>query len=145
MKNPLAVLTVLLSTLGLATAQAATLQLFEDKAAFLAATGATSATGPLPDLGVVSSATVGSVIFSLAPGGNSLSIGASGTSAAPDWYLPTPGNDIALGFENLHVQTADPVFALGFEIVEPDATMPAWGGTPVNSTYTVTLFQGATQ
>lgn len=148
----LCVLTILLAGFSVppawaqTAAQAATLRVFEDKAVFLAATGATSATGPLPNLGAVDgSATVGSVTFSLAPGGDSLFIGARGiTAAEPDWYPPTPGNDIALGFENLRVQTAAPVFALGFEIVEPEATMPPWGGTPVNSTYTVTLFQGAT-
>jgi len=37
-----------------------------------------------------------------------------------------------------------PVFSLGFEIVEPDATLPAYGGTPVESTYKVTLFNGVT-
>jgi hypothetical protein len=117
--------------------RAATLQVFETKATFLAATGAADATGPLPDLGDVAtavnpagSATVGSITFSLAPGGESLSIGASGTGAAPDWYPQTPGHDIALGFENLRVETAEPVFALGFEIVEPDATMPPWAGRP---------------
>lgn len=130
--------------------QAATIQVFEDKAAFLAATGAASATGPLPDLGVVidannpgGSATVGSIVFSLAPGGDSLAIGALNTPAAPDWYGLLPGNDIALGFENLRVNTADdiPVFSLGFEMAEPSAaTMPVSGVTPVDSTYKVTLF-----
>ena len=90
-----------LLTLGLGTlgeAGAATLRTFEDKAAFLAATEAASATGPLPDLGAVPlGATVESVTFSLAPGGGALYIGAVGTGGAPDWYPPTPGNDIALG------------------------------------------------
>jgi hypothetical protein len=127
--------------------RAATLQVFESQAAFLAATGAADATGPLPDLGDVAnasnpggSATINTVTFSLAPGGDSLSIGAGGTGAAPDWYPQTAGHDIALGFENLRVETAAPVFALGFEIVEPDATMPAWGGTPVDSTLQIRLF-----
>ena len=35
-----------------------------------------------------------------------------------------------------------PVFALGFEIVEPDATMPAWGGTAVDSSFQIRLFLG---
>jgi hypothetical protein len=127
--------------------RAATLQVFESQAAFLAATGAADATGPLPDLGDVAnasnpggSATINTVTFSLAPGGDSLSIGAGGTGAAPDWYPQTAGHDIALGFENLRVETAAPVFALGFEIVEPDATMPAWGGTPVDSPLQIRLF-----
>jgi hypothetical protein len=141
----LVLLAVLLSQVPL---RAATLQVFESQATFLAATGASDATGPLPDLGNVAtagnpagSATIGSITFSLAPGGESLAIGASGTGAAPDWYPQTPGHDIALGFENLRVVTAAPVFALGFEIVEPDATMPAWGGTPVDSSFRIRLFR----
>jgi hypothetical protein len=42
----------------LTQAQAAGLQTFTDKAEFLAATGATSATGPLPDLGYIASGSV---------------------------------------------------------------------------------------
>jgi hypothetical protein len=143
------VVVLLAALLSQVPLRAATLQVFETKATFLAATGAADATGRLPDLGDVAtavnpagSATVGSITFSLAPGGESLSIGAGGTGAAPDWYPQTPGHDIALGFENLRVETAEPVFALGFEIVEPDATMPAWGGTPVDSSFQIRLFLG---
>jgi uncharacterized repeat protein (TIGR03803 family) len=85
------------------------------------------------------------VTFSLAPGGNTLSIGAIETPAAPDWYPQTPGNDIALGFENLQVQAATPVFALGFDFVEPNQTMPDFGGTPVDSTFEVVLYAGTTE
>ncbi len=147
----LRVVVLLAALLSQVPLRAATLQVFESKATFLAATGAADATGPLPDLGDVAtagnpagSATVGSLTFSLAPGGDSLSIGASGTGAAPDWYPQTAGHDIALGFENLRVETAAPVFALGFEIVEPDATMPAWGGTPVDSSFQDTAVPGWT-
>jgi hypothetical protein len=133
-----------LGVLPLGEAGAATLKTFEDKAAFLAATEATNATGPLPDLGAVPlGATVGSVTFSLAPGGGALYIGAAGTGGEPDWYPPTPGNDLAMGIENLRVQTPLAVFSMGFEIVEPDTTMPPFGGTPVDSTYTVQLFSGS--
>lgn len=124
---------------------AATLQIFDDKAVFLAATGAVNATGPLPNLGAISSgsATVGSVTFT---GGDGFYIGAAGEpTVEPDWYPPTPGNDMALGFENLLVQPATPVFALGFEIVEPNLTVQPWGGVPVDSTYEVTLFAGLNQ
>lgn len=119
---------------------------FDDKTAFLTATGASSASGSLPDVGTVAGGiTVGTITFSLAPGGNTLSIGASGTGAAPDWYPALPGNDIALGFEHLQVQTAAPVFAFGFDFVEPDSTMPPYGGTPVDSTYEVVLYAGTTE
>ena len=143
----LRVVVLLAALLSQVPLRAATLQVFESQATFLAATGAADATGPLPDLGNVAtadnpdgSATVGSITFSVAPGGESLAIGASGTGAAPDWYPQTAGHDIALGFENLRVDTAAPVFALGFEIVEPDATMPAWGGTPVDGSFRIRLF-----
>ena len=56
-----------------------------------------------------------------------------------------PGNEIALGFENLQVQTAAPVFSIGFDFVEPSATMPAYGGTPVDSTFEVVLYLDNTE
>ena len=94
------------------------------------------------------SATVGSVTFSPATppsDDNSLAIGALGVDGVNDWYPPTPGNDIVLGFESLQVQVVDSIFALGFDFVEPAATVQPWGGTPVDSTYEVTLFLGTTE
>jgi hypothetical protein len=118
-------------------------QTFDNKAAFLAATHGESATGELPDLGFVGgTATVGSVKYDLAPGGNTLAIGAAGTPAAPSWYPDIPGNWTALGYENLQVTLAEPVYSMGFDFVEPNATMPPFGGTPVDSTYQVKLFSG---
>ena len=123
---------------------------YDDKASFLAATGAVNATGPLPNLGLVAdssnpnaSATIGSVTLSLAPGGDNMFIG--GLAIVSDWYPQRPGNEIALGFERFQVRTAAPVYALGFEVIEPHTTMPSWGGTPVDSTYVVTLFAGDAQ
>ena len=136
-----------LALLGLAaTAQATGLKTYTDEATFLAETGAASASGPLPDLGFVPvSATVGSLTFSVAPGGDNLSIGTVGTILKPDeWCTMLPGNDIAQGFENLRVDSDTPVYSLGFQIVQPDATMPVWGGTPVDSTFEISLYDGAT-
>ena len=134
--------------LFVAQAQAA-LQTFDNKAAFLTATSANSASGPLPDLGIQTpeQATVGSVTFSVAPGGDNFFIGANNVTGLPstDWYPPTPGNDIALGHENLQVQTAQPVFALGFDFVEPNVTVQPWGGGPVDSTFEVVLYAGQTE
>ena len=104
--------------------------------------GATSASGPLPNLGTVGSARLGSLEFGIAPGGDNMAIGASGTLADPDWCPLTPGHDIAMGWENLQVDLAAPAYALGFDFVQPDASMPAWGGTPVDSTFEVRLFAG---
>ena len=136
-----------LALLGLAaTAQATGLKTYTDEATFLAETGASSASGPLPDIGFVPvSATVGSLTFSVAPGGDNLSIGTLGTVLEPDEWCPMlPGNDIAQGFENLQVDSDTPVYSLGFQIVQPDATMPEWGGTPVDSTFEISLYDGAT-
>ncbi len=118
---------------------------YTDKAAFLAATGAASATGPLPDIGYAPTPTaVGSVTFSIPPGGDDLFIGSAGTTAAPDWCPLLPGNDIAQGFEALQVDAAAPIYAIGLDFVQPDATMPPFGGTPVDSIFEITLYDGAT-
>lgn len=119
---------------------------FTDKASFENATAAISASGEFPDIGLVgASATVGTVTFSLAQGGNSLAIGTGGIPGIPDWYPLMPGNEIAMGYENLQVQTAAPVFSMGFDFVEPNATMPAYGGTPVDSTFEIVLYMGNTE
>jgi hypothetical protein len=140
--------------LAVASAAHAALQTFDDKATFLTATAAGSATGPLPDLGTVAtlddptaSATVGSITFSMGLGAVDLYIGGNGLAGLPtgDWYPPTPGNDIAQGVESLQVQTEVPVFALGFDFVEPSATTQPWGGEPVDSIYEVVLYAGTTE
>lgn len=130
-------------------ASAANLKTYLDKTAFINDAGATSATGALPDLGLVvppaANVTVGSITFSLAPGGDNFAIGAVGTAAEPDWYpegAPDGINDLALGFENLQAETTGAVFAFGFDFIEPNTTMPSFGGTPVDSTYEVLLFNG---
>jgi hypothetical protein len=124
----------------------AVLQTFVDKPAFQAATHAVDASGALPNVGAVSgNVTVGTVNFSLAPGGTNFYLGTAGTTAGPDWYPPIPGNLIALAYEDLQVKLATPVYALGFEMIEPIATMPSWGGTPVDSTYQIVLFNGDSQ
>jgi hypothetical protein len=146
---------VLVSGLFLATslpslAYAQNITKYNNRAAFLADTGATSATGALPNVGRVidiavnplGTYTLGSVTLALTTGSDDIAVGAAGTPAAPDWYLPTPGNDIALGFERMQVSTAAPVFSFGFDFVEPNTTMPPWGGTPVESTYEILLFNG---
>src|SRR5262245_45789471 len=110
----------------------ATLNTYTDKAAFLAATGAASATGPLPNLGQVNNATVGSLSFRPTSVDDTLYIGAQGTPAAPDWYPPRPGNEIAMSRLHLTVQAAAPIYSVGFEFVEPPDT--------VQATYVVILF-----
>lgn len=136
--------------LGLATAHAfaqATLNTYTDKTAFLAATGA-NANGAVPNLGPVDSATVGLLTFRPAGGVGGLFIGGLNVGFdapwAGDWYPPNPGHEIAIFPQNLEVEAGAPIFALGFDFIEPNSTMPVWGGTPVNSTFKVTLYNGAT-
>jgi len=98
-----------------------------DKATFLANTGATSATGPLPDLGNVGTnipTTLGSVtIKSIAPSSD-LYVGAENILTDlgfnKDWTSLIPGNSIAISAsENLNATFASPVYSTGFEFVEP--------------------------
>ena len=116
-----------------------TLTAYTNLADFVLATGAINVTGPLPALGDgIGSGTIGTVTFS-APDAEGLAIG-----GAVDWYPGLPGNDIALGYERLHVDFAAPQTAFGFFMAEPSAlTMPPHGGSPVDSTFEVTLFNGA--
>ena len=132
-------------------AHAQDIKTYHDKAAFLADTAATSATGPLPDVGKVldvgtsdplGTYALGSLTFSLTVGSDNVSVGAVGTAAAPNWYPQTPEHDMALGFERMQVATGGLVYSFGFDFVEPDVTMPDFGGTPEDSTYEILLFNG---
>jgi hypothetical protein len=128
---------------GVTAAAGSGLAVFDNRIAFLAATGATNATGPLPNVGPLDgAATVGRVTFNLGPGGSNLSIRDNKSGALA-------GNQIIMGFEDLHVSFDQPVTAMGFLFVEPDETMPINNGTssltastPVNSPYLVTLYNG---
>jgi hypothetical protein len=140
-----------LGGLSASPASAGGLKKYYSKATFLTDTVATSATGPLPDAGRVLDAEVdplgtyglGSLTFRLAVRSDYIYVGAGDSVAAPDWYPQTPGHDMAFGWENMQVSMAGPVYSFGFDIVEPDATMPSFGGTPEESTYEFLLFNGA--
>lgn len=124
--------------------QAANLAIYDNKTPFLAATSATSATGSLPNLGVVWSGTttIGSVTFS-GVGGWLFYVGL----ANGDWTTLLPGNEIAINSaENLDVGFASPVYSAGFEFTEPlwDANSPYVGTTPNDSPFIVTLKLGTT-
>lgn len=95
--------------LGIQAAGAAIVVYF-DKADFLSATGASSATGPLPNLGYAgASATIGS-----------LTINAPSTFFVGPVYSPDSTNSIAInGPEDLDVFSAAPVHSLGFDFYEP--------------------------
>ena len=120
--------------------------LFSDRDAFLAATGGSSATGPMPDLGAVGdTVTLGALTLTAVPGGNSMAVGAGGTPAAPDWMPLLPGHEIALGYENLAMQvsTGGSVYAFGFDFYEPNLTMPPYGGIPTDSTFEIVMYAGS--
>jgi hypothetical protein len=142
-----AITAALLSGIVLHTGADAALVTFSDQTTFLTATGASSATGALPNVGAVppASGTVGSVTFSSVAPSGTLFIGPDGLVPGDDWYGLLDGNDIAIsGSENLDAVFAGPVYSFGFVFAEPNSTMPSWGGSPVDSTFTVTLRNGAT-
>lgn len=122
---------------------------FTDKAAFLASTGATSATGDLPNLGAIPGGvvTVGSITFStVGLGSGTLFVGGLGTGCCDPWTTRLPGNQIAIGHENLDANVASGglVFSLGFDFVEPNAdivgdTNRSGAGGVFDSTFEVTL------
>lgn len=115
---------------------------YDDKAQFLAETGATSATGTLPNLGATASpVTLGSVTLDSQA---NLTCPDCNIYVGPDWVPQIPGNDIAInGDESFDVKTAGPVTAIGFDFVEPSD--PAACAAPcVESTFTLTLKSGAT-
>jgi len=121
---------------------------FDDRTNFLSSTGATSATGALPDLGDTGgSATVNGVTFTKGPAATQLFIGAAGVAPVPgDWTPLIVGNEIALSApEDLDVDFAGSVFSAGFDFVEPDANSAGFGcNAPCfDSTFDVTLKLGA--
>jgi len=138
MKKIFMLLTVLVILYVVPVSANATIITFSDKAQFLASTGSTSATGPLPNLSSVgNSQTIGSVTFSVLSD-SQLYIGRGGG----DWTSLHPGNDIAIsGPEDLNVDLASPVLALGFDFVEPKNT-PCYANICYDSTFTVTLKNG---
>jgi hypothetical protein len=114
---------------------------YANKAAFLAATGAT-ATAPIPNIGAVPSpSTLGTLTFSLGPGGTRLFFGFDGTSM--QWSSLLPGNEIAISAnEDLNVDLASPAFSFGFEFHEPSiggsATDACFVAVCTDSTFRVT-------
>ncbi len=129
----------------------AAITVYTDKAIFLINTGSTSATGPLPDLGLIAggaaaSQTVGTVTFTITPPSSELYIGAAGKPVVPglDWTAINPGPDIAISdIENLNVDLSSPVVSLGFDFVE-STTGIGCKFTCVDSTFSLTLKNGLT-
>lgn len=131
-----------------------TITIFSDKATFLSATGAISATGPLPLLGNVSSAKVGSVTISNVSGSSDPSVAlAFGFIGRPDPDITPllPGIDLAVGgFEDLNIILDNPTCSFGFDFAEHMTTLSEegvlCGGAAgcTDSIFTVSLFLDGT-
>jgi hypothetical protein len=134
------------------TTTAAALVVYDDKAVFTALPGV-APEAAIPNSGLVASpANVGNLQFSLGPGATQLFLG---TGNASQWSTVLVGNDVALSaFEDMNViNTAIPIYALGFDFHEPTTPEEAQGApwptdvcntaVCVDSTFTVTLKFGA--
>lgn len=146
MQNKLFFLTVISSVINCPTVEAANIALFDNRNQFANITGATTASGPLPDVAsVLNSYQSGSVIF-YDVNGYGFWLGGISNLLPPDWSQLLAGNQLAINsLENLNVIFDSPVYSAGFDFVEPaanssnhpyanDAFYPF-----VDSTFTVTL------
>lgn len=140
--RPIRTLLLLCMCLLLCTTGRAVVVHYTDKAAFLSATGAASATGALPELGTVSSPQpIGSVSIALATGATQLHIGGSAHQSSR-----LPGAEISVtGSTNLNITLSTPSKAFGFDFTEPQFD-PLPSGQPfADSIFEVTLKNGATR
>jgi CubicO group peptidase (beta-lactamase class C family) len=139
--KPKALLFAVLCWLSFTWKGQAFIQHFPDKTEFLQATGATSSTGVLPDIGVATTPRVlGSIIVTLASGATQLQVG--GTSQQTDRI---EGAEISVvGKMNLNLMPDEPIYAFGFHFVEPEADPLGSGQTFVDSTFDITLKNGST-
>jgi hypothetical protein len=124
---------------------------YSSKGSFLADTGASSATGALPEAGAVGPGfTVGSVSFTTLSGQLFMGTGGLFPTQVTDWSASLPGSDIAIsGVESFHVDLAAPFYSLGFDFFEPNQFSTAYPVTDdcfapcFDSTFRVDLFLGA--
>jgi hypothetical protein len=144
----LIVLTTIITGFGAGTAEASTI-VYSNFSAFVGATGATSATGPLPCApSAGASLTVGSVTFGLGPGAAGMEFGASGCN--PDfWSSLISGQDLAVSaVESITATFSSLVYSAGFEFHEPSSggatTDTCFVAVCTDSTFNVELFNGST-
>lgn len=144
---------LVVACLGLTLPAEALIVTFSNQAAFLGATGASSATGALPNAGaVLPGFTVGSVSFTTLSGQFFVGTGGLFPGVVDDWSATISGNDIAIsGVESFRVDLAAPVYSLGFDFFEPNVDHHVTGPFPVtddcfapcfDSIFGVTLFSG---
>ncbi len=127
-------------------AHAGIVTIYDDKAAFLADTGAGSITGPIPDTGSQgSTATLGDASFSTTAFATSSDIFFGGFN----WSTLIPGNEIAIsGAENLDVgiNLGHAVTSFGFDFHEPSNVNQLTDGTNTpffhDSVFTIEILDG---
>jgi hypothetical protein len=125
---------------AIATPSEAVLITYSSKGAFLTDTGATSATGALPNAGGVGLGpyTIGSVTYTSLSGG--LNFGGQ------VWSTLIPGEELAIsGVESFEMDLALPVFSMGFDFHEPSPSSVLTDGCNApcfDSTFQVTLLSG---
>jgi PEP-CTERM motif len=129
----------------LAVPSEAVLIQYSSKALFLADTGATSATGPLPNIGNAGlTETVGAVTFDSLS--STLFFGTLGTGVGAQWSTVLPGNELAIsGPESFEIAVPGPIYSLGFDFIEPNVSDVATDGCNApcfDSTFEVTLLSG---
>lgn len=131
MKSRVLVLFCMLFTL--ISVQADIITFVDDKANFFNVTGATSVTGPYPNLGAVPNfSRLGGAVFSRGPGATNLHFSTGGGS---DWTSAIAGNTFAVsGPESFNLDLDDPTFAVGFDTVESTSN--------ASSTFQITLKNG---
>jgi CubicO group peptidase (beta-lactamase class C family) len=117
----------------------ASVQVCTDESAFLAATGATSASGEIPDLGRVTGAWSNSILtVSRLPRASALYLGGEGRLDSP---LRVPAISVE-GFTNLRLEPGLPAYSLGFQFAEAGPGSSGVGGEFVDSVFEVTLWSG---
>lgn len=128
-----------------ATPAHAALVVFSSQSAFQTATGATSATGALPNLGYVGTAptTIGSITFVSASNANGLWVG--GLS----WSTLIPHAIAVDSSENFNVISNSGVFAMGIQAHEPShsgtGTDHCWvSPSCTDTTFSITIKNGTT-
>lgn len=126
--------------LALTTSSAnAALFLYDDRADFIADTGATDATGPFSSSSGTP-VTRGSLTFTNAPGS---------TGFIGNFNSLMPGNEyIISGLESFNVDISGSVFSMGFDFVEPTSNSAGGGsyngsGAFIHSEFAVSLFSGS--
>ena len=95
---------------------------YSSKGSFLADTGASSATGALPEAGAVGPGfTVGSVSFTTLSGQLFMGTGGLFPTQVTDWSASLPGSDIAIsGVESFQVDLAAPVYLAGLRLLRAE-------------------------